>query len=314
MTSMRSQNRRATPPRGRRPRRHLKRTHHYATNTDPSSRCRRWLKTNPYRGEVSTAEITETERRVLKIVQDEQFHAERERLKTAGGVKSTRLAALNPILNEEGLIRVGGRLRNANLSFHEKCPILLPSHHHVTDLIIRKLHEQNFHAGIQTILYALRQRFWLLDGKNQVRRIVRHCVRCIRFRASGIQYKTGNLPSSRVQEATAFSHVGVDFFGPIYAKEKKYRNKGRVKIYGCIFLCMTIKAVHIELVSDLTTDVFLAAFRRFVSRKTIPTHVYSDNGTNFVRANNQLKKLYALIESDENKTKVHDFAVDCKIS
>ncbi|XP_015189653.1 PREDICTED: uncharacterized protein LOC107073478 [Polistes dominula] len=278
------------------------------------AQCRRWLKTNSYKGELSTAEITETERRVLKFVQDEQFHAERERLKTAGGVKSTKLAVLNPILDKEGLIRVGGRLRNANLSFHEKCPILLPSHHHVTDLIIRRLHEQNFHAGIQTTPYALRQRFWLLDGKNQVRRIVRHCVRCIRFRASGIQYKMGDLPSSRVQEATAFSHVGVDFFGPIYAKEKKHRNKGRVKIYGCIFICMTIKAVHIELVSDLTTDAFLAAFRRFVSRRAVPTHIYSDNGTNFVGANNQLRELYALIESKEYKTKVHNFAVDHRIS
>ncbi|XP_015189418.1 PREDICTED: uncharacterized protein LOC107073335 [Polistes dominula] len=77
---------------------------------------------------------------------------------------------------------------------------------------------------------------------------------------------------------------------------------------------MTIKAVHIELVSDLTTDAFLAAFRRFVSRRAVPTHIYSDNGTNFVGANNQLRELYDLIESDEYKTKVHNFAVDHRIS
>ncbi|XP_043499936.1 uncharacterized protein LOC122522719 [Polistes fuscatus] len=279
-----------------------------------TARCRRWVKTNSYRGEISTAEIIDTERHVLRLIQNEQFRAEKDRLTESGGVKGARLAALNPIIDETGLIRVGGRLKNANLPFQEKCPILLPSHHHVTDLLIRKFHEQNFHAGIQTTLYAIRQRFWLLDGKNQVRKIVRHCVRCIRFRASGIQYKMGDLPRSRVQETIAFSHTGVDFFGPLYVKEKKYRNKGRVKVYGCIFVCMCIKAVHIELVSDLTTDAFLAAFRRFTGRRAIPSHVYSDNGTNFVGANNQLRELYALIESEEYKTKIHNYATDQRIS
>ncbi|XP_043492385.1 uncharacterized protein LOC122517854 [Polistes fuscatus] len=124
----------------------------------------------------------------------------------------------------------------------------------------------------------------------------------------------GDLPRSRVQETIAFSHTGVDFFGPLYVKEKKYRNKGRVKVYGCIFVCMCIKAVHIELVSDLTTDAFLAAFRRFTGRRAIPSHVYSDNGTNFVGANNQLRELYALIESEEYKTKIHNYATDQRIS
>ncbi|XP_043487123.1 uncharacterized protein LOC122514394 [Polistes fuscatus] len=278
------------------------------------ARCRRWIKTNLYRGEISTAEIIDTELQILRLVQDEQFRDEKKKLIDTGEIKTTRLAALNPIIDETGLIRVGGRLRNANLPFQEKCPILLPSRNHVTDLLIRKFHEQNFHAGIQTTLYAVRQRFWTLDGKNQVRKIIRNCVRCIRFRASGIQYKMGDLPKARVQENIAFSHIGVDFFGPLYAKEKKYRNQGRVKIYGCIFVCMCIKAVHIELVSDLSTDAFLAAFRRFTGRRAIPAHVYSDNGTNFVGANNQLKDLYALINSDEYKTKIHNFATDQRIS
>ncbi|XP_043496470.1 uncharacterized protein LOC122520475 [Polistes fuscatus] len=196
-------------------------------------RCRRWLKTNLYRGEISTAEIIDTELQILRLVQDEQFRDEKKKLIDTGEIKTTRLAALNPIIDETGLIRVGGRLRNANLPFQEKCPILLPSRHHVTDLLIRRFHEQNFHAGIQTTLYAMRQRFWTLDGKNQVRKII---------------------------------------------------------------------------------HAFLAAFRRFTGRRAIPAHVYSDNGTNFVGANNQLKDLYALINSDEYKTKIHNFATDQRIS
>ncbi|XP_043498684.1 uncharacterized protein LOC122521989 [Polistes fuscatus] len=164
----------------------------------------------------------------------------------------------------------------------------------------------------ESVPNALHSSWTRFAEQLKVRKIVRHCVCCIRFRASGIQYKMGDLPRSRVQETIAFSHTGVDFFGPLYVKEKKYRNKGRVKVYGCIFVCMCIKAVHIELVSDLTTDAFLAAFRRFTGRRAIPSHVYSDNGTNFVGANNQLRELYALIESEEFKTKLHNYATDQK--
>jgi len=84
-----------------------------------------------------------------------------------------RIAALNPFLDENGILRVGGRLRGSNLSFAQKHPILLPSRNHLTDCIIRGIHESNHHAGIQSTLAALRQRFWVLDGKGQVRKIVR---------------------------------------------------------------------------------------------------------------------------------------------
>lgn len=94
-----------------------------------------------------------------------------------------------------------------------------------------------------------------------------------------------DLPKSRVNEAPAFIHVGIDFFGPLFIKEKKLRNRIRVKAYGCVFVCMATKAVHIEIASDLTTNGFLGAFRRFTSRRGIPGHVYSDNGTNFIGAN-----------------------------
>ncbi|XP_071582269.1 uncharacterized protein [Temnothorax nylanderi] len=123
-----------------------------------------------------------------------------------------------------------------------------------------------------------------------------------------------NLPRSRFGENTAFYHTGIDFFGPMFIKEKKQRNRGRVKVYGCVFICMSTKAVHIEIVSELSTEAFLAALRRFIGRRTIPANVYSDNGTNFVGANNQLRELYALVESNEFKTRVGDFATTKNIS
>jgi hypothetical protein len=100
----------------------------------------------------------------------------------------------------------------------------------------------------------------------------------------------GDLPAIRVREALPFANTGVNFCGPFFIKEKKYHNKVRLKAYVCVFVCL-FKAVHLELVSDLSSDGFLAALRRFIARRGIPNHIFSDNGTNFVGANNQLKEM-----------------------
>lgn len=200
----------------------------------------------------------------------------------------------------------------SNLTSATKHPILLPSRHRLTDSIIREIHEKHHHAGIQTTLHLLRQTFWLTDGRNQVRKIIRTCIRCFRFDASAVDYKMGNLPSARVRESVPFTNTGVDFCGPFYIKERKHRNRTRVKVY--VFVCMAIKAVHLEIVSDLTTDGFIAALRRFAARRGLPRHVYSDNGTNFVGANNQLKEMYALLNSEGHKDLINKFASERRIT
>jgi len=229
-------------------------------------------------GPLSAEEINESETRILKLLQNSEFSIEINALQIDGSLKQNRIANLSPFLDENQLIRVGERFQRARISFTQKHPILLPSRHHVTDCIIREIHQKHYHTGIQTTLYTLRQRFWLLDGRNQVRKIIRACIRCSRFNADSVVYKMGNLPSARVREAILFTNTGIDFCGPFFIKEKKYRNRSRVKIYVCIFVCMSIKAVHLEVVSNLTTDGFIAALRRFIARRGFPEHIYSDNG------------------------------------
>ncbi|XP_071578769.1 uncharacterized protein [Temnothorax nylanderi] len=123
----------------------------------------------------------------------------------------------------------------------------------------------------------------------------------------------GDLPPSRVRESRPFTHTGVDFCGPFYIKEKKFRNRNKIKVYVSVFVCMSIKAVHFEIVSDLSTDGFLAALRRFCARRGIPEHIYSDNGTNFIGANNQLKELYTLFNSAEHKKLIDKYANEQRI-
>lgn len=281
----------------------------YSTLVNVIAFCLRMRRSNRFKSRsIGAEEQRLAEHVVLRVVQKEQFANEIALITASKPIKSSRLAAFDPFVDRHGVLRVGGRLKNANISFEQKHPILLPSKHYVSDLLIRETHQRAFHAGIQTTLYTIRQKYWLLDGKNQVRKIVRNCVICIKNRPAPVTSKMGDLPSARVNEASAFLHVGVDFFGPIFIKEKKLRNKGRVKAYGCIFVCMASKAVHIEINSDLTTEGFLGGLKRFIGRRGIPAHVYSDNGTNFVGANNQLLELFALMNSSGFQTGIEEFA------
>ncbi|KYN22468.1 hypothetical protein ALC57_05137 [Trachymyrmex cornetzi] len=283
-------------------------------------------------------EIDEAEIRILRLLQAACFSNEIRELKNKKSITKGRIVNLNPFLDDRGLIRVGGRLQASNLSYSQKHPILLPSRHRLTDSIIREIHEKYHHIGIQTTLYIMRRRFWILDGRNQIRKIVRSCMRCFRFDAKSVEYKIGNLPPARVRETIPFAHTGIDFCGPFHIKEKKYRNRIRIKVYVCMFVCLSIKAAHFELVSDLSSEGFLAALRRFVSRrglpprpgvcvrhfpsvikkkkkkkKGLPAHIYSDNGTNFVGANNELKELCALFNSQTHRDVVDRFAGEQRI-
>ena len=157
----------------------------------------------------------------------------------------------------------------------------MPAHDHVTNLIIRYYHETNLHAGCQTTLYALRQRFWIINGRNEVRKIIRNCVQCFKVKPRTITYTTGNLPPARINKVRTFLNVGVDYCGPFFIKEKKFRNTKRIKVYIAAFVCMASKAVHLEVVSDLTSQAFVDALKRFISRRGIPINIYSDNVSNF---------------------------------
>lgn len=269
--------------------------------------CLRFRPCNKQTEPLNANDIKGAENRILKLLQKTQFSDIIKTLKNKGWTTRSKIANLNPFLGDIGLIRIGGRLQGSNLTFSQKHPILLSSRHYLTNNIIRETYQKHFHAGIQTTLSLMRQRFWLLDGRNQVWKVVRTYTRCFRFNPNTINYKMGNLPPARIHEAIPFAQIGIDFCGPFYIKEKKYRNRNRIKVYICVFVCMSIKAIHLEVVNDLTSDGFIA-LRRFAARRGLLEHIYSDNGTNFVGANNQLRELYILLNSKEHKDTVNRFA------
>ncbi|KAG7199850.1 hypothetical protein KM043_016905 [Ampulex compressa] len=114
----------------------------------------------------------------------------------------------------------------------------------------------------------------------------------------------GDLPSYRITPSRPFARTGVDYCGPFYVKEGRRRNAKVSKAYAAIFIFVCTKAIHIELVADMTTESFLGCLKRFISRRGKPAHIYSDNGSNFVGANRELRELTAAVFSRDGQERV----------
>ncbi|XP_076231248.1 uncharacterized protein LOC143177269 [Calliopsis andreniformis] len=258
-------------------------------------------------GPLTIDEIRNANDCIIRTVQASTFSSDIQNLKANTELHpKSKLLSLHPFLDDKGILRVGGRLRNSNLPFSQKHPILLPKNNHITELIIRRAHVQNYHAGITSTLYTVRLQYWPIDGKNITRKIVRHCVKCFRVNPPTVNYVMGNLPANRITEARPFHNCGVDYCGPFYMKEKRYRNRTRIKIYVAVFICFATKAIHLEVVSDLTTEAFLAALKRFIARRGICRNVYSDNGSNFIGAQNELTALHETLRDDKGMRRFLD--------
>jgi hypothetical protein len=209
------------------------------------------------------------------------------------------LIKLNPFLDADSIIRVGGRLVNANIFYNKKFPIVIPKRHHITNLIVEREHLRQLHAGPQATLAAIRESYWLLGGRNTIRRILHNCVLC--RRASPITYEEimGNLPDARVNLIRPFRDCGVDYAGPISIREGKGRGKRSIKAYVCLFICLATKAIHLELVTDCTSSSFIGAFKRFMSRRGKPSRMYSDNATTFKGSDRELRFIHQEVIKSE---------------
>ena len=215
---------------------------------------------------IEVHETVDAELCLIRYVQRCFFSAEMSILESRKQVCSTScLYKLNPLL-VDSILRVGGRLDNATLNYDLRHPIILPNNSHFTTLIIRDAHANIAgHCGVNITLniLVLCQRFWILNAKVETGRVINSCVICKRIRAKPKDQLMASLPDSRLQiNESPFSHVGIDFLGPFVTKFKR----SNVKSYGCIFTCMTIRAVHLEMAYDLTTS-FINVLRRFLSRR-----------------------------------------------
>ncbi|XP_045541437.1 uncharacterized protein LOC123722922 [Papilio machaon] len=254
--------------------------------------CRRFLSPKST-GTLKAKELGQALKTCIKMCQRHYFQEEMNNLKKHGKVnKKSRFTSLNPFLDSEDILRVGGRLQMAALENDMKHPILIPHGSHLTSLLIDDAHQKTLHGGPQLMANYLRSKYWIINAKSLIRQHVWKCVVCVRHSAKCRQQMMGQLPEARVTPSRPFLRSGVDYAGPINIRPTKGRGYHSTKGYICLFVCMTTKAVHLEVVSDMTTQGFLAAFKRFVARRGHVAEIWSDNGTTFVSSAKELKILF----------------------
>ncbi|XP_050684782.1 uncharacterized protein LOC126979511 isoform X7 [Leptidea sinapis] len=245
-------------------------------------------------GPLTTCELNNSLNLILKICQQESF-PEEYNLLTSGKLlpPKNKLLSLSPFLDDNKIIRVGGRLHSSFYDYNVKHPVLLCSSNRICNLIFQMFHHKLFHAGPQLLLASIRHHYWPIGGRNLARKTTHQCVKCSRIKANTIQPIMGNLPVQRLHLEFPFLDTGVDYAGPIMIADRKGRGCRLVKSFICVFVCLATRAVHLELVSDMTKEAFLAALNRFIARRGKPRHIFSDNGSTFVGAFNELAQLLA---------------------
>ena len=202
-----------------------------------------------------------------------------------------------------GVVRVGGRLARSPLTYDESHPVLLPADHVISNLVVRDCHNRVLHAGRERTLCETRRKFWILRGRNLVKRILRDCVTCRKLRQYPYSTLMADLPPERLQLfSPPFSVTGVDLFGPFWLK---YGRNKKVKSWGAVFTCATVRAIHLEIVQDPSAEAFLHALRRFAAHHGWPMTI---NGTSFVGTESELKRIFK-----EEKQQIEDFVVSHKI-
>lgn len=258
------------------------------------------FRSSPLAGPISAGEFSEALFTCVRVVQHTSLPSN---MQSTSVPKEYR--QLNPFVDELGLVRVGGRIRHADAVYDQKHPFLLPPNHHLTHLVIDDLHVRHFHAGPTLVLSLLRNRFWVPRALKAIKSRTYRCVQCRIQRAQPRIPLMGDIPRFRFERHRAFLQVGADYAGPLLIRASNRRKAAIDKAYFCVFICMTTRAMHLELVSSLATDSFLAALDRFVGRRGLPQCIHSDNGTNFIGASKMLREFHAFVTTNKDRWVEH---------
>ncbi|XP_057324175.1 uncharacterized protein LOC130666872 [Microplitis mediator] len=228
----------------------------------------------------------------IKMTQQEHFSSEISSLSQGKALKKSHcFTRLTAFIDQAGLIRIGGHLQNSTLDADSKHPAILPKNCTLSRLIIADSHIRTMHGGTQFTLSHVRKKCWILGGRAPVKNFIHRCLTCARMRGVRSQQLMGQLPSYRVSPSLVFENTGVDYARPVSLKFYQGRGTRCYKGWIAVFVCLSTSAVHLEVVTDYSSEGFLKAFRRFNSQRGIFRTLQSDCGTNFKGADLILKQL-----------------------
>ena len=211
---------------------------------------------------------------------------------------------LGLFLDKSGVWRCGGRMSNSSLSLAAQNPILLDKKHRLATLVMMDAHKRVMHDGVPETLAELRSRYWLVQGRQFIRKLIHGCIVCRKL--EGSHYKgipPPPLPEYRVRQSRPFQTTGVDFAGPLHVRASDHA--GTSKVWLCLYTCCVTRAVHLDLVPRLTATTFMRSFRRFTARRGTPSRMISDNAKTFKSAAAIIKDTLKSPESTRLFTKLH---------
>ncbi|KAK3096683.1 hypothetical protein FSP39_002345 [Pinctada imbricata] len=249
---------------------------------------------------------------IIKVVQREAFADEIIALQENRKLpRDSKILKLSPYLDSTGLLRVGGRISNANISSEEANPLIIPNHH-IATLICRHYHAKVYHQGRTLTEGSIRNAgYWLIGGKRIVSSSIYKCVRCRRLRGRQTDQRMADLPFERLDPAPPFTYIGIDVFGPWTVSARKTRG-GQVnsKRWGLIFTCMVVRAVHIEVLDEMSSSCFINALRRFCALRGEVKVIHSDRGTNFIGSTKDLNANVINIEDRPVKSYLTEHGIN----
>lgn len=253
--------------------------------------ARKWRKRKVYSETFTAKDIVEARNVLLKATQHKIYRQEISYLKNKD--KSRQPAIIRQLdlyLDDEDIIRCRGRLQYTDLPHDTKFPILIPKDNYLTTFIVHSMYKQVMHGGVRETFTHIRRTYCIPQGRQLVKRIISKCVTCRKVEGPPFRsVPTPPLPQSRVQQSLVFQFTGIDYAGPLYVRDQT--NQTSSKMYICLFTCAVVRAIHLELVEDQTTDAFLRAFRRFISRRGVPECIISDNAKTFKAGAQELQTI-----------------------
>ncbi|KAK7882975.1 hypothetical protein WMY93_029149 [Mugilogobius chulae] len=268
--------------------RHIARSFNTSLTTEKQN-CKGWHLCN----NACTAENLQiSEKIIFRSVQEEAYAEELVCLQQNKKLsRNSPLRCLDPFVDAENILRVGGRIRHGELQSDEKNPVILPGKHHIAVLLVRHFPEQTLHQGRLFTEGAIRAAgYWITGVKKCVSSLLHHCVTCRKLRGNPIIQKMADLPADRLSMEPPFTNVGLDVFGPWSVEARRTRGGlAHSKRWAVIFTCMTVRAVHIEVIESLDTSSFINALKRFLAIRGPVKLIRSDRGTNFIGASAALK-------------------------
>ena len=251
----------------------------------------------PTLASIKKEQLEEAEKDIIREVQRSQFGQEIDDLlqqnvrhpTSRGNVKpkSASLRPHNPFLDNDGILRVGSRLINANIAYEQKFPIILPPKHTVVLSILRSIHSSLIHAGPKQVLTQTRQKYWVNKGLQASKSVVNSCVDCQRRFKLPLKQKMAELPTFRVNAASPFEKSALDLAGPF---DVKMNGRSTHKVWVVIFTCCVTRSIHVEIVYKMDANALINAITRFTSRRPGVTSFISDRGTNLIGADRILRQ------------------------